>query len=95
MEPRDIGILVYWYVGILVLEYWNTMEYWNIRILGKWNIGILVTMEPRYIGILEYWNNMECWNIGILGKWDIGILQFGQAQVVRNYMLQHNVDEGS
>ena len=38
-----------------ILEYWNTMEYWNIRILGKWNMGILVTMEPRYIGILEYW----------------------------------------
>ena len=36
---------------------------------------------------------MVHWNIAII--WNIGILQFGQAQVVRNYMLQHNVDEGN
>ena len=52
-----------------ILEYWNNMEYWNIRILGKWNIGILVTMEPRYIGILVYWYiGMVYWYIGILDK---------------------------
>ena len=52
-----------------ILEYWNTMEYWNIRILGKWNIGILVTMEPRYIGILVYWYGiLVYWNTRILDK---------------------------
>ena len=30
-------------IAIPVLQYCNNMEYWNIRILGKWNIGILVT----------------------------------------------------
>ena len=56
-----------------ILEYWNTMEYWNIRILGKWNIGILVTMELRYIGILVY-GNIGVWYIGMV-YWYIGILE--------------------
>ena len=49
-----IYIYVYIYIYILmcgalpptqngIMEYRNDMEYWNIRILGKWNIGILVT----------------------------------------------------
>ena len=53
------------------LKYCNNMEYWNIRILGKWNIGGHLGAWSQvywYIGILVYWN-------GILVYWYIGILQ--------------------
>ena len=41
IDVRSTATNPTWYIGIL--EYWNNIEYWNIRILGKWNIGILVT----------------------------------------------------
>ena len=47
--------------------------YWNIGILGQWNIGILVTMEPRYIGILVYFCILVYW-YGILVYWNTRIL---------------------
>ena len=62
-------VYVYIYIYILMCGALPPTLYWNIGILGKWNIGILVTMEPRYIGILVYWYiGMVYWYIGILDK---------------------------
>ena len=69
-----------------ILEYWNTMEYWNIRILGKWNIGILVTwwFSLVFWGSSSFdlptWGNLRpSWvNLGkleaILGQLEAGLL---------------------
>ena len=37
------------------LEYCNNMEYWNIRILGKWNIGLKCYYCVYFSLLLGYW----------------------------------------
>ena len=64
-----IFINIIHYICIYIYICCNNMEYWNIWILGKLNIGHLGAWSQVYwyIGILVYWN-------GILVYWYIGIL---------------------
>ena len=56
-----------WLIGMFV--FWNNMEFWNVRILWKWNIGIVVTCWFSLVSLsFEYIH--ICNNCHLIRKWN-------------------------
>ena len=56
-----------WFIGMFV--FWNNMEFWNVRILWKWNIGIVVTCWFSLVSLsFEYIH--ICNNCHLIRKWN-------------------------
>lgn len=58
------------------------MGYWDVRILGCWNIGCRI-LENWDIIILKFWHTgcidtriLERWNTGMLEYWIIEALEY-------------------